>query len=197
MAGVFNKTMELLGFAEIDERDRYDDYDAYDDEVDRDEADRDPRRAPGREESGAHRLDDEDARSPREERGRAVAPVPADRRERAVTPRPESRPESRRSAGVPMGGIHRITTIHPATFNEAKLIGESFREGVPVIMNLTDLSDGDAKRLVDFAAGLVFGLYGSIDRITNKVFLLSPEGVSSEGGQGDPTGQNPGQNSSD
>ncbi|ACV06666.1 cell division protein SepF [Kytococcus sedentarius] len=190
MAGVFNKTMELLGFAEIDERDRYD---AYDDEVDRDEADRDPRRAPGREESGAHRLDDDDARSPREERGRAVAPVPADRRERAVTPRPESR----RSAGVPMGGIHRITTIHPATFNEAKLIGESFREGVPVIMNLTDLSDGDAKRLVDFAAGLVFGLYGSIDRITNKVFLLSPEGVSSEGGQGDPTGQNPGQNSSD
>lgn len=87
-----------------------------------------------------------------------------------------------------MGGIHRITTIHPATFNEARLIGESFREGVPVIMNLTDLSDGDAKRLVDFAAGLVFGLHGSIDRVTNKVFLLSPEGVETEGGQGDPTG---------
>ncbi|WP_374929294.1 cell division protein SepF [Kytococcus sedentarius] len=195
MAGVFNKTMELLGFAEIDERDRYDDYDQYDDEVERDEVEREPRGTHGREDSGAHRLEDDDRR-PREERGRAVAPVPADRRERAVAPQPSARPESRRSAGVPMGGIHRITTIHPATFNEAKLIGESFREGVPVIMNLTDLSDGDAKRLVDFAAGLVFGLYGSIDRITNKVFLLSPEGVSSEGGQGDPTGQT-GQTSSD
>ncbi|MFC0359545.1 MULTISPECIES: cell division protein SepF [Kytococcus] len=181
MAGVFNRTMELLGFAEIDERDRYDDYDRYDeDAVEVDE--RDARR----EGSGAHALGDEpDPERRSRPEARPVAAVP-DRREHAPSP---ARPESRRTAGVPMGGIHRITTIHPATFNEAKLIGESFREGVPVIMNLTDLSDGDAKRLVDFAAGLVFGLYGSIDRITNKVFLLSPEGVSSEGGQGDPTAQ--------
>jgi cell division inhibitor SepF len=46
---------------------------------------------------------------------------------------------------------------------------------VPVIMNLTDMDDADAKRLVDFAAGLVFGLHGSIERVTSKVFLLSPE----------------------
>ena len=43
-----------------------------------------------------------------------------------------------------------------------------------MIMNLTDLDDADAKRLVDFAAGLVFGLHGSIERVTSKVFLLSP-----------------------
>ena len=72
------------------------------------------------------------------------------------------------------GDLHRITTIHPRTYNEAKTIGESFREGVPVIMNLSDMGDSDAKRLVDFAAGLVFGLHGSIERVTNKVFLLSP-----------------------
>ena len=74
-------------------------------------------------------------------------------------------------------GISRITTIHPRTYNEAKTIGENFRDGVPVIMNLTDMSDADAKRVVDFAAGLVFGLHGSIERVTSKVFLLSPETV--------------------
>lgn len=74
-------------------------------------------------------------------------------------------------------GISRITTIHPRTYNEAKTIGENFREGVPVIMNLTDMDDNDAKRLVDFAAGLVFGLHGSIERVTSKVFLLSPETI--------------------
>ena len=71
----------------------------------------------------------------------------------------------------------RITTIHPRTYNEAKQIGESFRESTPVIMNLSDMDDSDAKRLVDFAAGLVFGLRGTIERITNKVFLLSPADV--------------------
>ena len=75
-------------------------------------------------------------------------------------------------------GISRITTIHPRTYNEAKTIGENFRDGIPVIMNLTDMSDADAKRLVDFAAGLVFGLRGSIERVTSKVFLLSPPNVS-------------------
>ncbi len=73
--------------------------------------------------------------------------------------------------------MSRITTIHPRTYNEAKTIGENFRDGIPVIMNLTDMSDADAKRLVDFAAGLVFGLRGSIERVTSKVFLLSPETV--------------------
>jgi cell division inhibitor SepF len=73
--------------------------------------------------------------------------------------------------------LARITTLHPRTYNEARVIGEQFREGVPVIMNLTELDDSDAKRLVDFAAGLIFGLRGSIDRVTNRVFLLSPQNV--------------------
>ena len=75
---------------------------------------------------------------------------------------------------VRVGHLNRITTIHPRTYNEAKTIGESFRDNTPVIMNLTDMDDADAKRLVDFAAGLVFGLHGSIERVTSKVFLLSP-----------------------
>ncbi len=74
--------------------------------------------------------------------------------------------------------LSRITTLHPRTYNEARTIGENFREGVPVIMNLGEMDDADAKRLVDFAAGLVFGVRGTIERVTNKVFLLSPPNVS-------------------
>lgn len=83
----------------------------------------------------------------------------------------------RYSAGADSNEPYRITTLHPRTYNEAKSIGESFREGTPVIMNLTEMDDSDAKRLVDFSAGLVFGLRGSIERITSKVFLLSPANV--------------------
>lgn len=72
---------------------------------------------------------------------------------------------------------YRITTMHPRSYNEARQIGEQFRDAIPVIMNLTEMSDADAKRLVDFAAGLIFGLHGSIERVTNKVFLLTPQNV--------------------
>jgi cell division inhibitor SepF len=73
--------------------------------------------------------------------------------------------------------LARITTLHPRTYNEARTIGEHFREGTPVIINLTEMIDSDARRLVDFSAGLIFGLRGSIDRVTNKVFLLSPANI--------------------
>jgi cell division inhibitor SepF len=73
--------------------------------------------------------------------------------------------------------LARIVTLHPHNYNEARPIGERYREGNPVIMNLTEMQDQDAKRLVDFAAGLAFALRGSIDKITNKVFLLSPPNI--------------------
>ena len=74
--------------------------------------------------------------------------------------------------------IDRIVTLHPRTYSEARAIGEQYREGNPVIMNLSDMEETERKRLVDFASGLVFGLRGSIERVTSKVFLLSPENVS-------------------
>lgn len=92
--------------------------------------------------------------------------------QRSVTALQDRRPEP-----VPTVDIGRIETVTPRTYNDARTIGESFRSGVPVIMNLTDISDDDAKRLVDFAAGLVFAVHGTINRITAKVFLLSPESV--------------------
>src|SRR5487761_1103970 len=84
---------------------------------------------------------------------------------------------ARQDAARQTTDLARITTLHPRTYNEARTIGEHFREGIPVIMNLTEMVDSDAKRLVDFAAGLIFGLHGSIERVTNKVFLLSPMNV--------------------
>jgi len=78
---------------------------------------------------------------------------------------------------APATELRRIQTIKPRSYNDARLIGEAFRQGVPVIMNLTEMSDADAKRLVDFSAGLSFGLHGSIERVTTAVFLLSPAHV--------------------
>lgn len=88
--------------------------------------------------------------------------------------------ERRRPVPGPTGVVaelSRITTLHPRTYNEARTVGENFRDGVPVIMNLSEMDDNDAKRLVDFAAGLVFATRGTIERVTNKVFLLSPPNV--------------------
>lgn len=85
--------------------------------------------------------------------------------------------------------LRRIATVHPTTYNEARIIGEAFREGTPVIMNLTGMSESDAKRMVDFSAGLVFGLHGVIERVTNRVFLLSPANVEVAGDQAEPVVQ--------
>ncbi len=72
---------------------------------------------------------------------------------------------------------YAIHTIHPRSYNDARRIGEEYRAGSPVIMNLSEMNDSDAKRIVDFAAGLVFAMHGSIERVTQKVFLLSPANV--------------------
>ena len=72
---------------------------------------------------------------------------------------------------------NQIFTVNPRSYNEARVIGERYREGNTVLMNLTDMGDEERKRLVDFASGLVFGHHGTIERVTSKVFLLSPANV--------------------
>jgi cell division inhibitor SepF len=112
-----------------------------------------------------------------EQQRRDVTPVPA---AQAVErrPVPTSAPTAAPALPVmPIAEPYRIVTLHPTSYNDAKTIGLEFREGVPVIMNLTDMDDADAKRLVDFSAGLVFAQRGTIERVTNKVFLLSPPNV--------------------
>jgi cell division inhibitor SepF len=148
MAGALRKMAVYLGLVEDDRYERYDSYS--DDEYEEFE---ESRRA-GEERPGTVQEREEDT----------DAGVPA--------PRPTTTVLERRTTD-----LARITTLHPRTYNEARTIGEHFRDGTPVIMNLTEMVDSDAKRLVDFAAGLVFGLHGSIERVTNKVFLLSPANV--------------------
>lgn len=98
---------------------------------------------------------------------RTERPAEADLRSPRRTPAPVAQP-------IDPYAIH---TIHPRSYNDARRIGEEYRAGSPVIMNLSEMSDGDAKRIVDFAAGLVFAMHGSIERVTQKVFLLSPPNV--------------------
>lgn len=85
-----------------------------------------------------------------------------------------SRPSTHQHGGSVPTDLRTIRKVEPRSYNDARIIGEAFREGVPVIMNLTDMTDADAKRLVDFSAGLSFGLHGEIERVTTAVFLLSP-----------------------
>lgn len=152
MAGMLRKSMLYLGLVDDEEE-----YEGYDDDYDQ--------RPMGRAERPA-----EPARP-----ARAARP---DRPERMERPRAVSDNVEVRRVGPPAPAeSYRITTLQPRTYNEARTIGEHFREGVPVIINLTEMEDADAKRLVDFAAGLIFGLHGSIERVTNKVFLLSPSNV--------------------
>ena len=157
MAGVLRKTMVYLGLVEQTD-DEYDDL-----------------------------LEDEVEPTGQVRRLAADEPVPVRRYPAHDTTRVESRgalavePRARAmeepQVTSPAAPSYRITTFVPSKYNDAKEIGEHFRQDVPVIMNLTEMDDDGAKRLVDFAAGLTFGLRGSIEKVTNKVFLLSPSNV--------------------
>lgn len=77
----------------------------------------------------------------------------------------------------PKGNVSRIVTVHPSAYSDAVTVGEAFRSGIPVIINLSEMHEDEARRLIDFAAGLTFGLHGVIERVTNRVFLLSPSTI--------------------
>lgn len=98
----------------------------------------------------------------------------------AVTPLRRSN-----SRQAPAAEMNEILTVHPRQYKDAQLIAENFREGIPVIINLSQMSEPDARRLIDFASGLSQGLYGKIERVTSKVFLLSPAHVAVSGDHAD------------
>ncbi len=112
----------------------------------------------------------------------AVAEAPA-RRERSVEKAAPVTPLHRPTVvrQPTSGTVSEILTVHPKQYRDAQIIAENFRDGIPVIINLSQMSDADARRLIDFASGLSLGLYGRIERVTSKVFLLSPENVAVSG----------------
>ncbi|GGS38348.1 MULTISPECIES: cell division protein SepF [Actinokineospora] len=129
---------------------------------------------------GAQREYGDDFDAERPARPSWAQPEPATHGALAVEPRREPAPRLRPVETAPAPGgypLGRVITLHPTSYNEARTIGEHYRDGRPVIMNLTEMDDADAKRLVDFAAGLAFALRGSIDKVTAKVFLISPPNI--------------------
>ena len=150
MAGAMRKVGEYLGL--VEQADFDDEYDA---EFDAPDEEPEPQRAPAKAQPA---------------RPAAVTSIESRRAERRRAP---VEPTTMTAASE----MARIETVTPRTYNDARTVGEHFRSGVPVIMNLSEIDDADAKRLVDFGAGLVFSVHGSINRITAKVFLLSPSSI--------------------
>lgn len=183
MAGAMRKMALYLGLVEDDQFE--------DDLMYSNDHDREPEpvgaRTSGRrsERSGSNdsiRISDRDEESASSRRSPAVARASRDWRTDTMTQDSGSgHPAGTRAKVAPRAAAgsdgYKITTLQPRSYADARRIGEDFRNQTPVIMNLTELDDVDAKRIVDFAAGLVFGLRGSIERVTNKVFLLSPANV--------------------
>ncbi|MCL2552583.1 MAG: cell division protein SepF [Actinomycetia bacterium] len=188
MAGAMRKMAVYLGLVEDDGYDGpgFDSDDEFEPELPAPPSSRtapEPERVPARRPHSQH-VPPSQHQPAQDEPPRLVhAPAPREPRIAPVASITPERHTLEKNAPVIMPKVvserepYRITTLHPRTYNEARTIGEHFREGTPVIMNLTEMDDTDAKRLVDFAAGLVFGLHGSIERVTQKVFLLSPANV--------------------
>lgn len=128
-------------------------------------------------------LADQGVEEPQQEKQRAAADNAAAETQALVEPQPR--------LGAVVTPLQRVTptrvvkqqpmseilTVHPRSYSEAPQIAENFRDGVPVILNLAQMNDSDARRIIDFAGGLVMGLNGHIERVTGKVFLLTPEHV--------------------
>lgn len=184
--GTLQRLKAYFGMVPSDEFDDYDDYAAEDDYHQRrhgagyghrpdylsDEDDYEPYR-PGRDTNfepvGAPRQ-----RAPWTSEPQTHGALAVEARREPVTRLRPTNEQVTASSSYPLG---RIVTLHPTSYNEARTIGENYRDGTPVIMNLTEMDDADAKRLVDFAAGLAFAMRGAIDKVTNKVFLISPPNV--------------------
>ena len=90
-----------------------------------------------------------------------------------VIGRPSAEPQA--AAGPQI--VDRVHVTSPSAFNDVEEVGERFRDGTPVLMNLQGASEGTAKRVLDFASGLIFGLDGTIERTGDRIFLLTPVDV--------------------
>jgi cell division inhibitor SepF len=94
------------------------------------------------------------------------------------TPRPsrEQAPRPRRLEAAPTPSV-RVHLVLPRSFNDAQQIADKFKDGVPVILNLQSTDQELSKRLIDFASGLTYALNGGMQRVADKVFLLTPRNV--------------------
>ena len=161
-ADVWNKTLVYFGIAEEEEWDE----DGYltDEDLQRAYAERpNVRRLAPRKRS-------------REEFDDWTDPEPASARTSVLRPAPEPR-RLRGVESVPGGAAARVHVVLPRSFNDAQQIADRFKDGVPVILNLQGCDQDLSKRLIDFASGLTYALDGGMQRVADKVFLLTPRNV--------------------
>jgi cell division inhibitor SepF len=113
--------------------------------------------------------------------GATKAPAPSTRTAPGATDRPTRalRPQRRGNE------ISSIETVTPGSFADAGLIAEVLRDGIPVVVNVQNLSDTDTRRLVDFMAGLKAGLLATSKRVSEQVYLIAPNGVDVDGDSDD------------
>ena len=154
--GLWNNIKARLGLA--DEYDEFEGYGEADEDLD------------GYEDAPAYRSPYDDApttirrvqREPDLQRAREAAP-----RGGQVTPGP----------GMQAVPQVKMQIVEPRAFGEAQSIADKFKSGMPVIMNLTMTDPDLAKRLLDFASGLTYGLNGGLQKVSDKVFMLTPANV--------------------
>jgi cell division inhibitor SepF len=103
-------------------------------------------------------------------------PEPDGQRTSILRPRAEQR-RVRNLQPVQTPGASRVHLILPRSFNDAQQVADRFKNGVPVILNLQSADTELSKRLIDFASGLTYALDGGMQRIADKVFLLTPSDV--------------------
>ena len=164
---MFRRAMEYLGLGPDD---------VYDDS---DQSSRAPRPARGRQAARSEEFDDFDEVEPEVEE-EYEEPAPRTRRTRddsGVTVRgPVGQLPSKNVRPLESASPEPVT-LKPTSFAHCKEIGERFRAGQPVIMNLIATSPEEGRRIIDFASGLTFGLNGSLERVSRGVFRLTPNGV--------------------
>jgi len=161
--GLWNRIKARLGFGDYD---YYDDYDDEDDDGIRDEDDAEP---------------EEQWSSRATERSSSVRRI--ERQPEADYSRDWSREPQRLRAVPSASEVSSISPqlkmhiVEPKGFNEAQSIADKFKQGTPVIINMTSTSPELAKRFIDFASGLTYGLDGGLQRVSDKVFMLTPTNV--------------------
>jgi cell division inhibitor SepF len=106
------------------------------------------------------------------ESDRPTSRVPAVRPSRASVR--EMRPAIE---AVPNPSSVKVHLVLPRSFNDAQQIADKFKQGIPVILNLQGADSELSKRLIDFASGLTYALNGGMQRVADKVFLLTPRNV--------------------
>jgi cell division inhibitor SepF len=170
---VWNRTLVYFGIAEDEQWD--DDGLVTNEELERDYRRRDRanvRRLP------RQREHDEWTDTELDSESAAVAVAPRDpggSRSRSRDRGGERRPRLRSADDV--AGQARVHLVLPRSFNDAQQIADKFKEQVPVILNLQSADNELSKRLIDFASGLTYALDGSMQRVADKVFLLTPRNV--------------------